>query len=80
MATEKVSLTLDEALLAEARSRVGQRGLSAFVNHALERELQRDRLTGLLSRMDAEAGPVPDDLVDEARKQWQGKRQSRRRG
>lgn len=79
MATEKVSLTLDERLLAEARSRSGERGLSTFVNDALRRELQRDRLTGLLARMDAEEGPVPEEMVEEARQQWRPGRRSRRR-
>ena len=35
MATEKVSLSLDEELVAEAREAVGPRGLSSYVNRAL---------------------------------------------
>ncbi len=79
VATEKVSLTLDERLVAEARSRAG-RVLSAYVNEALRGELQRDRLTGLLARMDAERGPVPAEQLEEAREPWQGKGRRRRRG
>ena len=47
MATEKVSLTLDEELVAEARERAGARGLSGYVNRALRHQLQRDRLAAL---------------------------------
>lgn len=43
MRTRKVSLTLDEDLLAEAREMVGPRGLSSYVNRALRRQLQHDR-------------------------------------
>lgn len=40
MRAEKVSLTtLDEELLAEARSVVGARGLSSYVNRALRHQL-----------------------------------------
>jgi hypothetical protein len=52
MRTEKVSLTLEEDLLTEAREVVGRRGLSSYVNRALRQQLQRDRLAGLLAAGD----------------------------
>ena len=66
----KVSLSIDEEVLAEARERAGRRELSSYVNAALRRQLQRDRLVELLSEMDAESGPVPDDVLEEARRPW----------
>ncbi len=70
MAVSKVSLSIDEVVLAEARERVGKRELSSYVTAALQRQLQHDRLSELLATMDAESGPVPDDLLEEARSLW----------
>lgn len=67
-----MSLSIDEDLLAEARARVGRRELSSYVNEALRCQLQRDRLTELLAEMEAESGPIPDDVMEEARRLWRG--------
>ena len=82
MAVSKVSLSIDEDVLAEARVRAGRRELSSYVNEALRRQLQRDRLGELLAAMDDESGPVPDEAIEEARKLWRsapatGKRRRR---
>ncbi|MDP8960705.1 MAG: type II toxin-antitoxin system VapB family antitoxin [Actinomycetota bacterium] len=79
MAVGKVSLSIDEDLLAEARARVGRRELSSYVNEALRRQLQRDRLTGLLDEMEAESGPIPDEVMEEARRLWREPAAKRRR-
>ncbi len=79
MAVGKVSLSIDEDLLAEARGRAGRRELSSYVNEALRRQLQRDRLTELLAEMEAESGPIPDDVMEEARRLWRGPAAKRRR-
>lgn len=42
------------------------------MTEALRRQLQHDRLGELLAEIDAEAGPVPDEAMEEARKLWQG--------
>ncbi len=70
MAVSKVSLSIDETVLAEARDRVGRRELSSYVTAALQRQLQHDRLADLLAAMEAESGPIPDDLLEEARNLW----------
>jgi Arc/MetJ family transcription regulator len=70
MRTEKVSLSLEEELLAEAREAVGGRGLSSYVNQALRQQLQRDRLTRLLVELDQEKGPVDPRVIEEVRKAW----------
>ncbi len=85
MVVSKVSLSIDEAVLAEARERAGRRELSSYVTDALRRQLQHDRLGELLAEMDASAGPVPDELMEEARQLWRDvadapKPPSRRRG
>lgn len=68
----KVSLSIDVEVLAEARQRAGRRELSSYVSDALRRQLQHDRLGELLAAMDAETGPVPDELLEEARQLWRG--------
>jgi Arc/MetJ family transcription regulator len=70
MVTEKVSLTLDEELVAEAREAVGGRGLSSYVNLALRHQLQRDRLTGLLAELEQEKGPIEPHVMEEVRRAW----------
>lgn len=79
MAVSKVSLSIDEDVLAEARERAGRRELSSYVNEALRRQLQRDRLAELLAEMDAESGPVPNDVMEEARKLWRNAPVDKRR-
>lgn len=70
MAVEKVSLSLDPELVAEARELAGRGGLSALVNDALRVRLQHVRVSRLLDEMDAEYGPVPDDVTEEVTRQW----------
>jgi len=72
MAVAKVSLSIEEGVLDEARERAGRRELSSYVTAALRRQLQHDRLGELLSEMEAESGPIPDDLMEEARQLWRG--------
>jgi Arc/MetJ family transcription regulator len=81
MATEKVSLTLEEELVAEAREAVGIRGLSGYVNRALRHQLQRDRLAGLLAELEQETGPIEPELMEEVRRAWPapGEKISKRR-
>jgi Arc/MetJ family transcription regulator len=78
---EKVSLTLDEELLAEARDVVGARGLSSYVNRALRHQLQHDRLAGLLAELEQEKGPVDPGVMEEVRRAWPapGEKAARRR-
>ena len=81
MRTEKVSLTLEEELLAEARDVVGARGLSSYVNRALRHQLQHDRLAGLLAELEQEKGPVEPEMMEEVRRAWPapGKKAARHR-
>lgn len=70
MPTAKVTLTLDEPLLSEARQRVGRRGLSGYMNRALRHQLQRDRLIELLEQLEAEGGSVEARTMEEVRQEW----------
>ena len=81
MRTEKVSLTLEEELLAEAREVVGVRRLSSYVNRALRNQLQHDRLANLLTELEQEMGPIEPRVIEEVRQAWPvpGERASKRR-
>jgi len=70
MRTEKVSLTLEEELLTEARAAVGSRVLSSYVNRALRQQLQHDRLAALLAELEQENGPIEPQVVEEIRQEW----------
>lgn len=72
MTVSKVSLSIEEDVLAEARERAGRRELSSYVTDALRRHLQHDRIGELLAEMEAESGPIPEDLMEEARQLWRG--------
>jgi len=61
MSTVKVSTTLDAANVAEAKARVGERGLSRFLNESLAMRLQWLRLEEMLAEMADEAGPIPEE-------------------
>lgn len=78
MAMQKVSLTLDEDLLAEARGRVGVRGLSAYVNEALRRKLADDRWADFFAEAEAEVGPIPDDIMEQVEREWREAERARR--
>lgn len=68
MPKEKVTLTLDSGRLAELRTRVGGRSLSAAIDAALAAHL--DRLTHLaavdewMSELEREHGPVPTETLE----------------
>jgi hypothetical protein len=81
MRTEKVSLTLEKELLAEAREVAGGRALSRYLNRALRNQLQHDRLAGLLAALELEHGPIDPQVMEEVRGAWPapGERPSRRR-
>jgi len=59
MSTTKVSTTLTEERVVEAKARVGERGFSRYLDEALARQLQFDRLADLEQQLEAEFGPIP---------------------
>ena len=62
----KLSVTVEDDLVAEVRERAGDRGISAFVNQAVRHELQLARLGELLGDLENELGPPDEDMVSEA--------------
>ncbi|HEX7277066.1 MAG TPA: type II toxin-antitoxin system CcdA family antitoxin [Acidimicrobiales bacterium] len=70
MAKRKITVTVDEAVIEEAR-RLGVENLSAVVNDALAAHVDRlarhAALGQLLADWDRELGPVPEAALAEAR-------------
>jgi hypothetical protein len=61
VSTVKISATLDAARVAEAKARVGARGLSRFIDESLAMRLQAARLEDLERELAAEFGPIPTE-------------------
>ncbi len=72
MASQKRSISFNEAILAEAEQRVAAAGgnLSAFVNAAVLHELRLARVTELLAEDEQRFGPVPDKVRAQVAEQW----------
>jgi hypothetical protein len=86
MAKEKVTLTLDSARLAELRSLVGSRSLSAAVEAAIGAYLARMRhlvaVDEWLAELERRHGPVPVETLEWAAtlvNDWDAGRRGRRR-
>jgi hypothetical protein len=70
MSAEKVSLTLDKELVAEARAVAGRWALSRYLNRALRNQLQHDRIAGLLADLERDKGPIDSQVMAEVRAEW----------
>jgi hypothetical protein len=68
--TEKLSTTVPKGLAAQIRERAGRGNVSAYVTHALLRQLEHDRLGDLVAELEQIHGPVSDDEVAAARAEW----------
>ncbi len=68
----KVSVTLPASLVERIKTRVGARGVSRYVAHALEAEERREALRAWLTEQDVEYGPLPDEAMEQVRRAWLG--------
>lgn len=62
----KVSVSLRTGNIRAVRARVGARGFSAYVDAAVERQIERDLLEEALVANEDQAGVIPQELRDEA--------------
>ncbi|CAM5415435.1 MULTISPECIES: hypothetical protein [Streptomyces] len=58
-----VSVSLHEGTIAALKARTGKRGMSAYVESLIQRQLERDRLRELIEDAEAEHGPVDQSAV-----------------
>jgi hypothetical protein len=67
---QKVSVSMPEELAKAVRAKAGAGGFSRYVTEAVSREIRHDLLGELLDEFEAEYGPVPEELVEQARREW----------
>ncbi|WP_344025228.1 hypothetical protein [Streptomyces luteireticuli] len=61
--TSGVSVTLTAGTLQAIRERVGRRGVSAYLERAAQRQIERDSLDELIAAFDQEHGPADPEAV-----------------
>jgi hypothetical protein len=66
----KVSVSMPEELAEAVRTRTGAGGFSRYVTDAVEREIRHDLLGELVDEFEAQYGPIPQELLDEAEREW----------
>jgi Arc/MetJ-type ribon-helix-helix transcriptional regulator len=66
----KVSVSMPEALADAVRARTGAGGFSRYVSDAVQEQVRQDLLDDLAAELEAEYGPIPEELVEQARRQW----------
>src|SRR6266436_6733774 len=66
----KVSVSMPEELAEAVRARTGAGGFSRYVTDAVDRELRRDLLGDLIEELEELYGPVSQELLDEAAREW----------
>lgn len=68
--TDKMSITVPADVAAELRARAGRGNVSAYVTHALIRQLEHDRLGDLVAELREIHGPVTEEELAAARAEW----------
>jgi hypothetical protein len=66
-AVRPVSVSLHEGTIAAIKARTGKRGMSAYVEALIQRQLERDRLRELIEDAEADHGPVDHAVVEAKR-------------
>jgi Arc/MetJ-type ribon-helix-helix transcriptional regulator len=66
----KVSVSMPEELADAVRARTGAGGFSRYVSDAVQEHVRQDLLDDLAAELEAEYGPIPEELVEQARRQW----------
>jgi hypothetical protein len=66
----KVSVSMPEELSEAVRARTGAGGFSRYVTDAVQEQIRLDLLDDLIADFEAEYGPVPEELVQKALREW----------
>lgn len=69
-----VSVSLHEGTIAALKERTGKRGMSAYVEALVQRQLERERLRELIEEAEAEHGPVDQTAVETKRALLRGEK------
>jgi Arc/MetJ-type ribon-helix-helix transcriptional regulator len=66
----KVSVSMPEDIAAAVQRRVGRGAFSQYVTAAVTEKLELDLLAELSTLLEADHGPVPEELLAEAEAAW----------
>jgi hypothetical protein len=66
----KVSVSMPEELTAAVRARTGPGAFSRYVTEAVGTQLRHDLMGEYLDELEAKYGPVPEELLEQARREW----------
>lgn len=66
----KVSVSMPEELTAAVRARTGPGAFSRYVTEAVDAQLKHDLMGEYLDELEAKYGPVPEELLEQARREW----------
>jgi len=61
--TTAVSVSFHVGTIRAVRSRVGKRGVSAYIEAAVHRQIERDNLDEIIAAAEAEHGPVTAEEI-----------------
>jgi hypothetical protein len=67
---QKVSVSMPEDLATAIREHTGPGGFSRFVAEAAEERLKSEQFRELLDELEAESGPIPPELHEQAVREW----------
>lgn len=70
--TVSVSVSFHSSVIGEVRQRVGKRGVSAYVEAAVRRQIERDHLRELIEANEAIHGEVTAEEIQAAREEIYG--------
>ncbi|MGH3859898.1 hypothetical protein [Actinokineospora sp.] len=66
--TTVVSVSMHAGTIAAVRGRTGKRGVSAYIEAAVQRQIERDNLDELIAAAEAEHGPIAEEQIADKRK------------
>jgi predicted CopG family antitoxin len=70
VAATRITITIDEDVLDELKSRVGPGEVSSYVVEALRARLRKDPILELLDKLDEMYGPLTDEEIAEGEQWW----------
>lgn len=66
----KVSVSMPEEVTEAVRARTGAGGFSRYVTAAVQEQIRHDMLGDLIAEFEAKYGPIPEDLLEKAMREW----------
>lgn len=72
----KVSVSMPEELAEAVRARTGAGGFSRYVTEAVQEQVRLDLLDDLSAELEAEFGPIPEEVRQQTRRTWPGYEES----